>query len=82
MKKKRWYPLGPSQGQGSGPPDWGGMIVRIRPLLVLWTKKGGGQSFVMGVSFLFPSFTVCDTFAAERIREKVLLLILYIYSND
>ena len=41
---------------------------------------GGGQSFVMGVSFLFPSFTVCDTFAAERIREKV-LLILYIYNR-
>ena len=55
MKKKRWYPLGPSQGQGSGPPDWGGMIVRIRPLL-LWTKNGGGTIVRDGSFFFVPKF--------------------------
>ena len=37
-KTNRWCPLGPSQGLGSGPPGWGGTVVRERPLL---SKKGG-----------------------------------------
>ena len=78
-KKKRWGPSGPSQGQGCGPPGWGGTIVRERPLLVLLTKEGGGQSFGLGFTFRFPSFTVFDNLAAERIREKVLLT-FYIYT--
>ena len=72
--------LGAQSGSGVWPAWLGGDdCLGTSPSRVV--DREGGGTFGLGVLFLFPTFTIFDNFAAERIRKKVLLAAysLYIY---